>query len=881
MRLIILLLALEGGVKGPTLVKTTPQLYENSHLLILLADTIDTRLPYTLEGNSTHRFVVKFDHPLTAQDRSILENAGFAIEGYLPHYAYIVTGELKAVQNLLDDQIISWTSSLKPEWKIAPVLTSGQDHPDTLHVLLFPDADVEKTVHNIEDGFDAVVHSFHDGINKTLMLTAAKDRILEIAALDEVRWIEPFYPLCFHNDQAQWVLQSWEEENRTLWDRGLNGQGVVVSTGDAGITTDHVMFRDSNVAITDWGDYPGHRKVIAYQPSAPRAVFGDIPPQYHGTHTAGTVCGDDSYWEKTSPYDGIALKAKLYFIDVGTSSSIAYPEDYNDMYDLPWKGNQAGRARLMSNSWGTSNPSYRLYTLPCRQTDEFMWNHPDFCILFSAGNFGSSGVVPPSTSKNVVSVGATLNGSSADIPAGFSSVGQTEDGRIKPTLVAPGQTLISAHGGTLDGYHGLYGTSMSCPAVAGACALIVQYLQEGWYPSGSPTFNPADSIKPSAALLKAMLISSTIADFSDNPIPDPKVGWGRVSLDSVLYFAGEENRLYIYDDTCGIHTGYEAVYGVDVDGADWPLRVTLVWTDPPGDLAAEKKIVNDLDLVATSPSGNLYKGNVFQNNFSTEGGNKDDTNVEECLRIKNPDQGTWTIKVSGANVPLGPQPYALVVGGMIDFPRYSLIAGRVRVDDSQNPESNSSLDPGEQALLFPSIINAGRTTVQIIKVELASEDPLVTVLGSESDYGSIAPDQAAEGEGFEVKLDSAAQPGENLAFTVLVRISNPAGEDTVIFPILVKASAILEDFETKKPSLSCPTIVSKETRVVLSLEIQERVNLALYDASGRLLQRIAADAILQAGDHTFTLKPGLANGVYFLVLSTGKYKERLKIVHLR
>jgi hypothetical protein len=510
-----------------------------------------------------------------------------------------------------------------------------------------------------------------------------------------------------------------------------------------------------------------------------------------------------------------------------------------------------------------------------------MWNHPEFLILFSAGNSGSSGVVPPSTSKNVVSVGATLNGSSADIPAGFSSVGPTEDGRIKPTLVAPGQPLVSAHGGTLEEYHELYGTSMSCPAVAGACALIIQYLREGWYPAGSPTFNSKDSIEPSAALLKAMLITSTIADFPGNPIPDPKVGWGRVCSDSVLYFAGEESRLYIYDDTSGIQTGYKAVYGVDVNGGNWPLRITLVWTDPAGDLAAAKKIVNDLDLVAASPSGNLYKGNVFQNNFSSEGGNKDDTNVEECLRIKNPDPGTWTIRVSGANIPQGPQPYALVITGMIDFPKYSLTAGRVRVDDSQSSAPNYSLDPGEQALLFPSIINIGKNTVQNVTVELSSEDPLVNVLTSESSYGSIESGQVAEGEGFDVELDSAAQPGENLAFTALVRISNPPEEDTVIFPILVKVSAIPEDLEAEKPSLSCPTLVSEETRVILSLAIKERVNLALYDASGRQVQRIATDVILQAGDHTFTLKASLSNGVYFLVLSTSTFKDRLKIVRLK
>lgn len=659
MNIITLLLVMGAGVEGPFLEGTTLKPYENSHLVILLSETIDTRTPPILAEGPGSRFIVKFDSPPTNAERSLLKTAGFTIEGYIPHYAYLVSVETQAVQELLDAQTISWASTYEPRWKLAPGLASGEDHTDTLHVLLFADADLAATVRLVED-LSGVVHSAHDGVNKTLMISADEEYLSGIASLDAVRWIEPFYAPHFHNNQAQWVLQSWQVEVRSLWDRGLNGTGVVVSTGDAGLTTEHVMFRDSTIAITDWGDYPGHRKVISYQPSAPGAVFGDILIQYHGTHTAGTVCGDDSYWEQTSPYDGIAPKAKLYFVDVGAASSIAYPEDYNDMYELPWNGNEAGRAKLMSNSWGTGEPSHRLYTLPCRQTDEFMWNHPEFLILYSAGNVGALGVSPPSTAKNVLSIGATFNGASANTPFLISSMGPTDDGRIKPNLTAPG-ILKSADGASQENYKDEAGTSMSSPAVAGACGLIVQYLREGWYPSGIPS--SADGIEPSSALLRAMLVSSTIADFASNPIPDPTVGWGRVCLDSVLYFAGEENQLYLDDGTLGIGTGDEAVYKVDVEGKDWPLRVTLVWTDPPAELAAAKKIVNDLDLEAMSPSGGIYRGNVFANNFSQTGGSADATNLEECLRIKNPEEGTWTVRVIGTNVPEGPQPFALVITG--------------------------------------------------------------------------------------------------------------------------------------------------------------------------------------------------------------------------
>ena len=68
--------------------------------------------------------------------------------------------------------------------------------------------------------------------------------------------------------------------------------------------------------------------------------------------------------------------------------------------------------------------------------------------------------------------------------------------------------------------------------------------------------------------------------------------------------------------TNALQTGQWHNYTVSAgrgDATNYPLRVTLVWTDPPGNPAAGMALVNNLDLVVTDGTGtNVYMGNDFQ-----------------------------------------------------------------------------------------------------------------------------------------------------------------------------------------------------------------------------------------------------------------------------
>src|SRR5262249_53932266 len=157
------------------------------------------------------------------------------------------------------------------------------------------------------------------------------------------------------------------------------------------------QFRDPAVAIPDFGDYPTHRKIIAYKRGStdPNIEFGDhAGASYHGTHTAGTIAGSDDPVGGTSTRDGMAKNAKIYFSDIsGTAlaNGVSPPADLNDLYLPPYTGNAGGAARISSNSWGSAVSG--AYTLNSLEVDQFMWNHPDFYIAFSTGNSGTVGSV--------------------------------------------------------------------------------------------------------------------------------------------------------------------------------------------------------------------------------------------------------------------------------------------------------------------------------------------------------------------------------------------------------------------------------------------------------------------------------------------------------
>jgi len=468
---------------------------------------------------------------------------------------------------------------------------------------------------------------------------------LRLADIRAVQYVEEAPEGVPRNDTNEWILQSNETGQTPLWDAGLHGQGQIGGLIDGTIDESHCAFDDS-VAVG-----PDHRKIVAMRDA------GSISS--HGTHTAGTMAGDKGTYGQPDQYDGIAFAARISFSDwdpVWSEPSTLYPR----LVDAHNDG-----ARVHSNSWGDDGTT--AYTTRCRQIDQFSYEYEDSLVAFAVTNQAT--LKTPENAKNVLAVAASRDTPNQDSHC-TGGTGPTTDGRRKPEVYAPGCSTLSAKSNTSCDVRTMTGTSMACPAVSGAGLLVRQYFTESYYPSESPL--PGNVFTPSGALIKAVLINSAVDMTGISGYPSDQEGWGRVLLDNALHLPGDTARLYVDDvrNADGLVTGQSAGYAIHVAGDSVPLRVTLVFTEPPAAVNASDPVINNLDLEVTAPGGVIYKGNVFGDGQSIPGGSFDDRNNVEQVLCQTPALGSYTITVRGAAVNEPTQGYALVITGDLALTRF-------------------------------------------------------------------------------------------------------------------------------------------------------------------------------------------------------------------
>ena len=112
-------------------------------------------------------------------------------------------------------------------------------------------------------------------------------------------------------------------------------------------------------------------------------------------------------------------------------------------------------------------------------------------------------------------------------------------------------------------------------------------------------------------------------------------------------------RVLFVDHIEGLNTGDMSLFELTVNDPSVPLRMTLVYSDYPGEY-----LVNNINLFAFAPDGTYFVGNDFQGT-----GRPDADNNVEGIIVENPVTGTWSLRVIASEVLQGPQDFALVVSG--------------------------------------------------------------------------------------------------------------------------------------------------------------------------------------------------------------------------
>lgn len=644
-------------------------------------------VPEDLEAPDAGIFrIVQFTGPVQQAWKDAVAAKGAMLFGYLPDYAFIVRmspGQERAVKQL---PFVRWTGAYHPGYKLHPALASERGEM-LMYVLFFDDPDgLELQLRSL--GLQVVNR---DWLGIRILADVAFAR--SIAFLPEVQWIEPIYPPDLLNDNDGRILGvrqandgNFTDDGKSLWSynntrfEGIaTGLGVIVCVQDTGVDASHVDLAS---------------KKVAYKAYLGGGQWTDSIA--HGTHVAGTVLGTGE--GQSGKYAGMAPGARLIGIQGISMNGIATESQNGE--SIKWAYDNG--ADIVTNSWGefslhgTYGSMAIAYDKAVRDSNSSYPGNQSMIIIFAAGNEGSQGIREPATAKNVITVGATGDNRplSPDQIAGFSSDGPTNDGRRKPDVMTPGEQVTSCLAGSTNQYTTHDGTSMAAPGAAGSAALIVQYYRDNY------------GYTPSPALMKAVMANGAQPLSSTYPYPGMGQGFGRVNVARSL-LGNLTYQVFSDDQKVSLATNEQMMYNASVISQSSPLKVMLAWTDPPGTAAANRELVNDLDLEVVSPSGLTYYGNNFTNGESRSGGNPDDLNNLEGFFVKKPEVGTWLIKVTGKNVPAGPQDYAIVFSGDIDV---SLDFVDMRVE-SGPAASVTDVVEGETVTFTATIRNNGTIPV--------------------------------------------------------------------------------------------------------------------------------------------------------------------------
>ncbi len=325
--------------------------------------------------------------------------------------------------------------------------------------------------------------------------------------------------------------------DRVWGEFGTRGEGIVIAGQDTGIQWDHPALKNS---YRGWdGSKADHRYAwhdairSSMDPAIENRCGYDLKvpcdDNGHGTHTIGTVIGDDGGGNKI----GVAPGAKWIGCR-NMDSGVGAPHTYLECFEFflapyPQGGNAAADGKpelaphVVNNSWGCDDSedcdgSEFLGVLKAMEAAGIM-------VVASAGNNGPGcstiDSAPAHHTDETLAVGA--HDHRTDKIASFSSRGPSIfDNGTGPDVTAPGVDVRSAIPGNQYAGSGWSGTSMAGPHVVGQVALM-------WSAAPEMIGNLQDTVEIVRSTAQPRTTSQTCGGVPGAATPNNTFGFGTIN----------------------------------------------------------------------------------------------------------------------------------------------------------------------------------------------------------------------------------------------------------------------------------------------------------------------------------------------------------------